>query len=59
MEVSCGVTTNPMHGAIINELREENTKLRGENARLEERLRRHDVLEDGDDGDCAEKGECL
>jgi hypothetical protein len=48
-----------MHGAIINELREENTKLSGENVRLEERLRRHDVLEDGDDGDCAEKGECL
>ena len=40
---------NPMHSAAVSQLREDNAELRGENARLKERLRQHGTLEDGDD----------
>jgi hypothetical protein len=46
---------NPMHSAAMNKLREDNTELRGENARLKERLRQNSPLEDGDNVEEAEE----
>jgi regulator of replication initiation timing len=45
---------NPMHSAAVVQLREDNAELRGENARLKERLRQH---EDGDDIEVKENKE--
>jgi hypothetical protein len=48
MDGSIERVANPMHSTAVSRLREDNAELRGENARLKERLRQNGTLEFGD-----------
>ena len=45
---------NPMHSVAMSQMREDIVQLRGENARLKERLRQHGTTEDGVDSEMEE-----
>ena len=57
--MDCGIerVANPMHSVAMSQMREDNAQLRGENARLKERLRQHGTIEDGDDSEMEEMEE--